>query len=251
MTRPENMQSLIHVSYDMGGKMKNIPSVSTSCKNNPFCAARYGDGMSKKDFMASIERGEHPLICKRCFAMMALSYKLGLIKNLNENSDVLANRLLDTEELFKLAFELTEASELNNSPLLRLESFGDIANETQATNYIKLSFAVTVLSGGNIRIAWWTKNWRILVNAWRETDEVIRKHLRESLNIVLSSPHIGIEVSEEDVRWVESELGMPVTVFTVDGKESERTNCGARDCFGCQRCYTKKAETEYVYEVVK
>lgn len=251
MNRPKDRQNVINISYDMGGKMENVLSVSSSCKNNPLCLARHGEGMTKAEFMRQIRDGGHPCICMVCFAIRALAYKTNLQNNLNENADILANRLLGTEELFTLAMELVEASEINNSPMLRLESFGDIATVTQALNYINLCWLVGMFSQEKIHIAWWTKNWTLLLEAWRKTDEQKKSVFRRCTNIVLSSSRVGIEVDRGIVRNVENELGMPVKVFTVDGFESERTNCGARSCFKCHRCYDKTESTEYIYEVVK
>lgn len=235
-------QSIVKLSYGMSAKMENILSLSTSCINNERCMRRY-----------NLEKNMHlkvSVICSHCFAVATIHARNTVAKAMRYNTEVLQNRTLSDSEFKAIALEVVKALEKNGTNKFRLESFGDIANEIQATNYIMLCYHICKLNRF-IRIAWWTKNIDILVKAWKQIDENILAYVRKNTNIILSSVFINLPISEKFVAKVESDLNMKVMVFTVEDKKNEKTNCGARSCAKCGFCYRKHKDTTWVFEVKK
>ena len=199
--------SPVHVSDSMSGKMAGIPSISTSCLVNPICKARMKDGNS---------------ICAHCFAEATLTrYKAAGVAMEN-------NYHLLTESV--LPFDLLPV--FANVAIVRIESFGDVANKTQAINYAnicKVNPAVT--------FAWFTKNMSIVKSAF---DEVGKP---ENVVMIESSPIMN-EIKAPANEYVDK-------VFTVFDDETIsarqiNVNCGARCCATCRRCYNKATENEVI-----
>ena len=105
--------SPVHVSDSMSGKMAGIPSISTSCLLNPICQKRMQDKTS---------------ICAHCFASATLTRYTNAGKATESNYHLLTESILPADLLPVFA----------NVAIVRIESFGDVANETQAINYINI-----------------------------------------------------------------------------------------------------------------
>lgn len=238
----KNQQSIVKLSYGMSAKMLNILGISTSCKNNSRCMRRY-NLEENKHFKVSV-------ICSKCFAVATINARTTVQNAMNHNTEVLQKRLLSESEVNAIAIEVKDAMAKNGTNKFRIESFGDIANEIQATNYIMLCNAI-YKQNRFIRIAWWTKNIDILVYAWKKISEDILQNVRKNTNIILSSVFINIPMNEKFVAKVENDLNMKVMVFTVESEKNEKTNCGARSCNKCGFCYRKHRKTEWVFEVLK
>lgn len=197
-------KSIMHISDNMSGKMHDIPSVSTSCMCNPICKARMKNGNS---------------ICASCFAVATINHYKTLGVAMENNYELLNADVLPFEMLpnLKKTVEIT-----------RIESFGDVASETQAENYHRF-----ITKNPHVMFAWWSKNMKII--------EPIFNRLGKPSNVVMieSSPMVNVEIKPSS--WIVDK------VFTVFDDEyikahNVEINCGARDCNTCRRCYKKSTE---------
>lgn len=203
--------SPVHVSDSMSGKMTGIPSISTSCLFNPICLKRMQDGES---------------ICAHCFAEATLSRYKAAGKAMENNYYLLTETVLPLDLLPRFA----------NVAIVRIESFGDVANTTQAINYANICKV-----NPNVVFAWWSKNMSIIRKAFDEVgkpDNVIMIESSEKLNRVKAPSNEYVDKT--------------FTVYdeqTIEAKHIN-INCGARCCATCRRCYSKETERG-VYEKLK
>lgn len=196
--------SPIHISDSMSGKMSGIPSISTSCLCNPICLKRMQDGNS---------------ICSHCFAYATLNRYKAASQAMESNYHLLTESVLPPELLPIFA----------NVAIVRIESFGDVANKTQAVNYLNI-----IKANPNVIFAWWSKNMVIIKSA---IDEVGKPE-----NLIL------VESSEKLNKVKVASNGYVDKVFTVYDEKTItnkgiNVNCGARCCATCRRCYNKDTET--------
>lgn len=198
-------KSIVHVSDSMSGKMTDIPSISTSCLKNPICLARMQSGDS---------------ICSHCFAKSTIRHYSALGAALDSNYEILTETVLPFDMLpkFKSTVEI-----------VRIESFGDVGNITQAINYANIA-----RNNPHVIFAWWSKNMPIIKTAFEKSGG-------KPSNVIMveSSPKLNVE---KDVS-----CDIVDKVFTVyDDEHIEKDNvdinCGARDCNTCRRCYKKSTE---------
>lgn len=197
--------SPVHVSDSMSGKMNGIPSISTSCLANPICLQRMLDGES---------------ICAHCFAETTLNRYKDAGKAMLNNTYLLTESILDTDLL----------PVFPNVSIVRIESFGDVANVTQAINYCNIC-----KKNPAVTFAWWTKNVSIVAKAF----DIVGKP--ENVILIESSPKVNVEKPKSS-EYVDK-------VFTVYSKEyiiehNIDVNCGARCCATCRRCYSKNTGTQ-------
>lgn len=195
--------SPVHVSDSMTGKMENVVSISTSCLCNPICRARVAEGKS---------------ICAHCFADAILQgakrRRKALVDAMESNFHLLTESVLPLDLL----------PVFPNISILRIESFGDVANVTQAINYANIARV-----NPSVTVAWWSKNLNFLRQAF---DAIGGKPANV---IVIQSSFFVNTPAERD----------PVAdkVFTVYDPEFAAAhdidiNCGARSCATCRRCYS-------------
>lgn len=194
--------SPIHISDNMTGKMEGIPSISTSCLDNPICIQRMKEGRS---------------VCKHCFAAALMERKPSVREATKSNFDLLQT-VLDKELL----------PTFRNVQIVRIESFGDVASVNQCINYLNIAY-----KNPDIRFAAWTKNLWL----WNKAIETIGKP--GNLSLVYSSWELNCHDTPSDPENVDH-------IFTVYDKQTsdfyggnEFINCGARDCYTCQKCYHK------------
>lgn len=208
--------SPVHISDQMGGKMEGVPSISTSCLVNPYCLAR-------------MKRGD--AVCKACFAERILHGRKGNTMNpcLVDNFYLFNDQILDVKLLPRFYSYL---------PIIRIESFGDVASVTQAINYIN----ICKVNPSN-RFAAWTKN----DNFWKQAFELEGKP--ENLCLVHSSLCLNESETPVNPEIIDH-------VFTVYDKETAEfyggesfINCGARSCLNCQRCYKKPEEPGFEFSI--
>jgi hypothetical protein len=197
--------SPVCVSDYMSGKMFGIPSISTSCLVNPICQKRMKDGES---------------ICAHCFAEATLSRYKAAGQNAESNYHLLTESVLPLEMLPVFC----------NVALVRIESFGDVANVTQAINYANICKV-----NPSVHFAWWSKNMSIIKKAFDivgKPQNVIMVESSEKLNVAKapSTEYVDKVFTVYDAKTIES--------------ENININCGARCCATCRRCYS--AETEKV-----
>ena len=193
------------------GKMTGFCSLSTSPVHNTFCMAR------------SKCRGT---ICEHCYSIaMQLQYK-NLSQMLAKNLEVLTTRLIPVEKW-----------PIVNALMFRLESFGDVQNETQVLNYFNFC-----RRNPRVQFTVWTKNLAVYKSALKVAERP------ENLIIIASSPVINEPMDVSAYDFVDK-------VFTVYTKEyatqnGVKVNCGARSCMACQRCYSHNADF-HVNELLK
>ena len=234
------LQDVVKLSYNMSGKMTDILSLSTNVYKNSRCMHRHNNCPTS--------------ICSKCFAVKTVNSYDSLHKNLNINTEVLASRELASVELQNISIEILYAMEKNNTHKFRFESFGDLNNEIQAFNYLQIVCYLGYLADNHqykIECALWTKNADDLVKAFSRFNEIDKAEIRDYLNVLVSSTFIGVPIGNGFIAKTEKALGMPIGIFTVEDKETEKSNCGARDCNKCGRCYKKFQNTTYVWEVLK
>ena len=200
-------ESPVHVSDSMSGKMAGIPSISSSCLCNPICIQRMKDGNS---------------VCAHCFAEATLNRYHAAGAAMERNFKLLTDSVLPLELLPVFC----------NVSIARIESFGDIANVTQAINYANICKV-----NPNVRFAWWTKNAAILKKAF----DIVGKPA--NVVIIESAPKLNTEIKPSN-EYIDK-------TFTVyeDG-DDDFINCGARCCATCRRCYSFDTE-KAIHEKLK
>ena len=199
--------SPVIVSDNMSGKMYGLPSVSTSVLDNPICQKRRLDPKS---------------ICFECFAANTAARYKSLATNLSSNLELLTGEILPLDVLPRFIPELAN--------IVRFESFGDLANEIQAINYINIAKV-----NPEIRFALWTKNIGFLAKAIETTGKP------DNLRIIYSSP---IKNQAIDVEKTKRAFPGVDAVFTVYDKKyiaenKTEINCGAKSCITCRNCYDR------------
>ena len=206
LTLSRNVFGGVHYTTEHTGKMKRVFSVSTDINSNPFCQAR--------QMMIGC-------ICHSCYAERMLDDTKGVFRTANkafkQNGEILCSRLLDDSEIPTI--------DAKRHPIFRFQAFADIRNVTEVLNYLKMA-----RKNPKVRFALWTKNIGIVAQALK----IVPKP--KNVQIVLSS----LKVNEDDTFLVER-FPFVDKVFTVydDAHIAQGVdiNCGARSCFGCQRCY--------------
>lgn len=201
----------LHVTEKHTGKMTNMASISTSCKVNPMCA-KY----------AKIEGS----VCSKCYAQRQLSMYKNMQPCMERNFKILTENILSLDELPTL-----------NNVYFRIESFGDLANKTQAINYLNL-----IKKNPQTFFGWWTKNPQFIKQA---LDDGYEKP--KNCNIIYSSMFIN-ERADKIYNFIDKIF----TVYDKDhaDKKKSKINCGARSCFKCHKCYEKN-RILYINEKLK
>lgn len=246
-------QSIVKLSYGMSAKMENVLSLSTSCLNNERCLARSKNMSSIKALREEAIKGTKVSICRACFAVKTIKARTSVNANMVYNANVLQCRELSYSEVLTIASEIKAALEKNGTDQFRIESFGDIANETQARNYIRLCAMLADICPW-INIAWWTKNSDILLNAWQSIENhKIRESAAKCLTILVSSVFVGIDAPVKEIEKVREVTKTRVLNFTVHFEDNGNINCGARSCARCRRCYDRAIEVpgNVVNELIK
>lgn len=202
----------VHITTDHNDKMAGMISLSTSNLVNPFCKAH---------------RACKGSICEKCYAHAQMNRFKNMQPCLANNFDILTNHIIANDEL-----------PIVNALVFRFESFGDIYNETQVINYFNICKV-----NPQTRFALWTKNPAIIERA------IATGHEKpENLVILLSSLYINQQADIEKWSFIDK-------VFTVYDEKTIaekqiNINCGARNCFTCQRCYRKDTE-KFINEKLK
>lgn len=212
--------SPIRVSDNMTGKMEGIPSISTSCLENPRCIARMKNGEA---------------VCAHCFAEATLNRFKGAGLNAASNYRLLNSEVLPLEMLPRF----------RNVAIVRIESFGDVASVTQVINYINI-----VKVNPRVMFAAWTKN----ADLWNAAIKEVGKP--RNLSLVYSSFKLN-KPAEAREYFTSDGANNFDHIFTVFDKETAAgygkgfITCGARDCATCRRCYQKRAKDFSVREQLK
>lgn len=204
----------IHVTnHSKANKMEGIQSIGTTSLVNPICQKR---------------KQECGGVCAHCYAAALCKMRHSLNDHLIENFNVLTTHLLTKQEA--QAVPVTTV-------IARIESFGDVANVTQARNYIRI-----IRAHSYIKFGIWSKNWMIWLAAFRKEGKP------RNCTFVLSSMSINqpTEVPEIFRRYCDH-------VFTVWDRKTyptvcdKKTECAGLSCMACQKCY-KKNTSFYINE---
>jgi len=215
----ELVKSLWIVNH-MKRKLEGISSISTSVHDNCVCAAL---------------RKLKDCICQKCYAYNQQSFQNGLREHNIINGIILRNVLIPVCA-FKTLIILF--------PYLRIESFGDVANVTQARNYLRIIKAFP-----EKRCAIWSKTLPI----WKQAIDIEGKP--KNTTFVLSSRYINKPIAAtilENYSFIDH-------IFTVYTKSYAKKhniiiNCGGRKCLECilskKACYYRNTEL-YINELLK
>lgn len=200
---------MIHVTmHNDGTKMQGIQSIGTTSLCNPICQKR-------KECPDSI--------CAHCYADSLCKMRKSLNVHLENNYAELTTRLLSPSEA--AAVPITTV-------IARIESFGDVANVTQARNYIRIIRAHKLT-----RFGIWSKNdgiWHAAFKAEGKPKNCTYVHSSREVN----KPENVLLTMKKYVDHV----------FTVwDKKKYEEvktpeTECAGIRCMTCQKCYRRKSE---------
>ena len=202
------------------GKMTLIPSISTSKKLNANCQK-----MSCSD--------NCDCICKYCYADKTMAMYPNLEKSLTNNTAILTRELTFSEIKEIAKFYL-------NTSIARFESFGDLNNEIQLINYIRIARAAR-----HTRFALFTKHYSI-VKKYFESG----KRFPDNVTLILSSPYIDHVLNESIVNQFKQYHRRVITFTVTRDKENPGINCGTRRCVECRNCYDAK-NPKNVIEYIK
>ena len=202
------------ICRDHRGKMEEMQSLSTACRMNRYCRERVKNGNS---------------VCAKCFAMRQTAYQKTLEAKLERNFELLTTQIIDQKYWPEL-----------NTLYFRLESFGDLENTIQLTNYFNFCNANPATT-----FALWTKNIHIL-RELRENGGIKPRNLI----IVESAPIINKAIKPSD-EWVDKVF----VVLDKSHKGDPCVNCRKGDgtdkkCIRCLNCY-KLDGPNVIYEIVK
>lgn len=187
----------------MSGKMSGIPSISTSCLENPICKAR----MQNPDS-----------ICAHCYAAATLQRYTAAGKAMSVNYTLLSETVLPFELLPRFG----------NVSIVRIESFGDIGTYEHAVNYANIARV-----NPQIVFAWWTKNANIVNQVFDDFGKPENVLLIESSEKVNEQKkHVSKYADKVFTVYDESAIAA----------QGIDINCGARSCVTCRRCYRKDTE---------
>lgn len=160
-------------------------------------------------------------ICSHCFSnAMQNSKRCAHLKDkLTRNTLLLAYYDIPAEAMPKI-----------KKDIFRLESFGDLINETQFRNYLKL-----VKANPQTRFTIWTKLPLIMRSVFKTEEKP------ENLTIIYSSPLVNDTRTIADVQELFPFVDKIFTVYDKDYTKDHHIaiNCGAKCCNTCRICYNK------------
>ena len=216
----------VHVTmHDEEHKLCGMQSVNTSVKCNPICIARIRKAMEEND---------DKCICISCFADYQLNYKASLQRALTENTRILTSHDLTDEEIASINLY---------TRFVRIESFGDVQNVTQAKNYIRIMYA-----NPDIGFGVWTKNYGIWFMAFNALGKP------ENCSFVVSSVHLN-KIDSFPAKY-ERYVDHVFTVYDVEDYDALETSedytlCAGIQCKACgYKCY-KKNTPRNVFEKIR
>ena len=205
--------SPIHISDNMTGKMAGIPSISTSCIENPICLKRMQDGDS---------------ICSHCFAETTLRRYTAAGAAMARNTILLSSKVLPLDLLPIFA----------NVQMVRIESFGDVQNATQVINYCGICKV-----NPDVTFAAWTKN----ASIWKKALDVVGKPA--NLILIESSPKMN-KIIKPSNEYIDKTFTVFTKDYKKVVADPDFINCGARCCATCKTCY-KKDTCKELHELLK
>ena len=199
------------------GKMALIPSISTNKKMNEQCMK-----------MACSKNPE--CICTHCYVDKTMAMYPRLEGSLTNNTHILAERELKSSEIKEISkFFL-------NIAIARFESFGDLNNETQLLNYIRIARAAR-----HTKFALFTKQYSIIKKYFESG-----KRFPDNVTLVLSSPYIDHVLHESFVEDIKQYHRRVITFTVTRDKTNPAINCGKKRCVECRNCYDARNPKDVV-----
>jgi hypothetical protein len=154
--------------------------------------------------------------------------------SLTNNTEILAKRELTFSEIREIAkFFL-------NTTIARFESFGDLNNETQLLNYIRIARAAK-----HTKFALYTKQYGI-VRQYFESG----KRFPDNVTLILSSPYIDHTLNDSLVNVFKQYHRRVITFTVTRDKTNLGINCGKKRCVECRNCYDARSPKN-VIEMLK
>lgn len=198
------------------GKMTLIPSMSTSKKLNEHCQ--------------KMSCSSNPdCICTHCYADRTLAMYPVLEKSLENNTAILTRELTFAEIKEIAKFFL-------NTAIARFESFGDLNNEIQLLNYIRIARAAKYT-----KFALFTKRYDIVGQYFKSG-----KRFPDNVTLILSSPLIDHVLHESFVTEFKNYHRRVITFTVTRDKTNPAINCGKRRCVECRNCYDARNPKDVV-----
>ena len=199
------------------GKMTLIPSISTNKRLNEHCKA-----MS--------ESCNPDCICTHCYVDKTMAMYPKLEGSLTNNTNILAKRELTSSEIKEIAKVFI------NTSIVRFESFGDLNNETQLLNYIRIARAAR-----HTRFALFSKQYKVILDYFKSG-----KRFPDNVTLILSSPFIDHVLHSSFVDQFKQYHRRVITFTVTRDKENPAINCGKRRCVECRNCYDARAPRDVV-----
>lgn len=215
----------VRVSTGLKGKLDDVPAISTISLANDFCLARMK--------MTGI-------VCHDCYVPASL--RIDGILAYTQNMFVLTADLLPAEWIPVITLDPEKF------PIIRLESFGDLACTIQARNYLTIARKNSVYSFGA-----WTKNPAVFAAAV-DTDGK-----PENISAVLSMSRVNVmDPAAYIARW-ESYFDHvfivndddDVTAEMLQDENTYQCRCGFHSCWNCQRCYHRDGKLTRAVEKLR
>ena len=203
------------------GKMILIPSISTNKKMNAHC-------------MQMAESGNPDCICTHCYVDRTMKMYPRLNDSLTNNTNVLTSRELTDSEITLISNFFLNVS------IARFESFGDLNNEIQLINYVRIA-----TKSKHTKFALYTKQYSI-VRQFFESG----KRFPSNLTLILSSPLIDHVLSDTIVNELKKYHSRVITFTVTRDKANPFINCGTRRCVECRNCYDSRSPKN-VIEYIK
>lgn len=234
----------IGVTYQHEGKMRGMVSLSTSCTENPNCIKMHNANATVMQTVHSVDwtteymnptEIECHCTCNECYSFFLNDLREDMREKLCDNAKILQSEIIPVGEWVHL-------NKRDVHGCFRLESFGDVANETQVINYF--NFALT---NPNVTFVAWTKQY------WLYDMAVKNGNAKpDNFVLIISSPFLNVEL---DI----TQFPLADRVFTVYTYEwivandirPDFINCGARSCIRCMLCYIKGNGVVHIREILK
>lgn len=199
------------------GKMQDMTSISTSCKNNSFCAK-----------MSQIKG----TVCEKCYAQRQMKCYKSMNDKYTKSFEELTTKDLQNHELPHFD---------NSVNVVRIEAFGELQNVRQAKNYIKI-----ILANPFINFAWWTKRPEIISKAMKEmqVDEL------ENCNVIYSNPHIDTVPKIRKYSFIKGYFSVWKSAEKAI-ENGQTINCGSKKCKNCLKCYDANDGIFFINELLK
>ena len=199
------------------GKMTMIPSISTNKWMNEHCR--------------QMSQSCNPdCICTHCYVDKTMKMYPRLEGSLTNNTHILTERELTSSELKEIAKAFL------NTAIVRFESFGDLNNETQLLNYVRIA-----RTARHTKFALFTKQYKIILDYFKSG-----KRFPDNMTLILSSPLINHVLHESFISQFKQYHRRVITFTVTDDKSNPSINCGKRRCVECRNCYDARNPRDVV-----